>query len=237
MKRHLTIVFFFISLSSLTQAGALTISPVSLQMTDAQQTTSMTLKNDSGEETNIQIRVFKWTQENGNDAWQETSDITISPPSIKLEANRSYNVRIFRNTNRTVGTELAYRVIIDEIPRPSDARATGQGVKVNLRTSHPLFITNQNAIVSLSWQLRHDNGGWSVSARNAGGRHAQLTDVYLVDRNTKSKLALKINSVNGYILAAGFRDYEINGRAFIPQQGHQYAIEAKINGKSVATNL
>ncbi|MGP3592485.1 fimbrial biogenesis chaperone [Vagococcus sp. WN89Y] len=224
-------------LAEQSHAGALTISPVSLQMDESQKAISMTIKNDAPEATQIQLRVFQWQQENGNDRFSETEDIVISPPFIRLDAQRSYNVRIFRKSASLPATEKTYRIIIDEIPQPVDTRTTGEGVKISLRTSHPLFITPARAIASLSWAMKRDNQGWYISARNDGVRHALLTEVYLIDQNTGKKTALKVNSVNGYILGLSYRDYEIDQRQFTPLSGHRYQIEARVNGKAIAGRL
>jgi len=219
------------------QAGALTISPVSLQMSENQKAISMTIKNDASEETQIQLRVFQWRQENGNDLFSETEDIVISPPFIKLEALRSYNVRIYRKAAGLAAAEKTYRIIIDEIPMPVDARSGGEGVKISLRTSHPLFVTPARAIANLSWEMKRDSQGWYISARNNGVRHALLTEVYLRDRASGKRTALKVNSVNGYILGLSYRDYAIDQRQFAPLAGHDYEIEARVNGKAIAGRL
>lgn len=218
-------------------AGSLTISPVSLQMDENQKAISMTLQNDADEPAPIQLRVFRWTQDRGNDQFRETDDVVISPPFVTLAANRSYNVRIFRKDNRVQAQEMTYRIIIDEIPQPIDPRSTNGGVKMSLRTSHPLFITPDKAVTTVSWAMKRDSRGWYIAARNDGTRHALLTDVYLVDRSSKQKVALNVNSVNGYILSRSYRDYDLRGTQFAPLPGHQYAVEARINGKAITETL
>lgn len=218
-------------------AGALTISPVSLQMNENQKAISMTIKNDGAEATQIQLRVFRWRQEKGNDRFDETQDIVISPPFVTLAAQRSYNVRIFRKAASAVSAEQTWRIIIDEIPRPVDTRTTGEGVKISLRTSHPLFITPASAIAELDWAMKRDDQGWYVSARNSGARHALLSDVYVIDQSTRQKTALKVNSVNGYILGGSYRDYIFEDQKFTPLADHKYAIEARVNGKAIAGTL
>lgn len=218
-------------------AGALTISPVSLQMGENQKAISMTIKNDAAAPARIQLRVFNWAQEKGNDVFRETNDIMISPPFVTLESNRSYNIRIFINENSPPIKELTYRIIIDEIPQVIDSRSAGDGIKISLRTSHPLFITPENVIANISWNMKHDDNGWYISARNDGIRHALLTDVYLTDLNSNKKIALKVNSVNGYILGHSYRDYDIHGESFAPMVGHRYEIEANINGKTITNTL
>jgi len=227
----------FLLITGHASAVALTISPVSLQMDAGQKAISLTIKNDSADAAPIQLRVFRWTQEKGNDQFRETGEIVISPPFVTLAAGRSYNVRIFRKETLSPAQELSYRVIIDEIPRPVDTRSAAGGVKMSLRTSHPLFITSPDAVAAVTWSLKRDNRGWYLSARNDGTRHALLTDVYLVDRNSHQKVALNVNSVNGYILGHSYRDYDIRGTPFTPMTGHRYAVEAKINGKAITGTL
>ncbi|XTZ39748.1 fimbrial biogenesis chaperone [Salmonella enterica] len=206
-------------------------------MNEQQKAISMTIKNDSPEITQIQLRVFAWSQQQGNDIFQETNDITISPPFVKLAPDRSYNVRIFNRLTGRPEKEKTYRIIIDEIPRPVDPRTTGEGVKFSLRTSHPLFITPADAIASVTWSMKQDSRGWFISARNDGIRHALLTDVYLIDKTSNRKLPLKVNSINGYILGHSYRDFDMVGTRFAPMAGHHYQIEAMLNGKSVAGAL
>ncbi|MFX7333387.1 fimbria/pilus periplasmic chaperone, partial [Acinetobacter baumannii] len=78
--------------------------------------------NQSNESADLQVRIFEWTQNAGQDQLIPTDDIAISPPFLKLKPNDSYNLRVVRIKPEPISGEKTYRIIIDELPKPIDSR-------------------------------------------------------------------------------------------------------------------
>ncbi|ESK46711.1 fimbrial biogenesis chaperone [Acinetobacter oleivorans] len=230
MKKNIFIITgLFLSLSSSINAATIRLSPVNVEILSNQNASSISLFNQSNESTDLQIRVFEWTQKNGQDQLTPTDEIAISPPFLKLQPNDSYNLRVVRINPTPISGEKTYRIIIDELPKPIDSRKAAQGVNVLLRSSLPVFVVNKDAITKLNWKIDTNQEVPSLNISNIGNRHALLNNLMLVDTTANKSYPIKVNTVNGYILAEQSRSYSINN--FTYQPNHKYSVSLTVNGK------
>ncbi|MGR2824554.1 molecular chaperone [Acinetobacter sp. 1124_18A] len=230
MKKNIFIITgLFLTFSSPINAATIRLSPVNVEILSNQTAASISLFNQSNESTDVQIRVFEWTQKNGQDQLTPTDEIAISPPFLKLQSNDSYNLRVVRINPTPISGEKTYRIIIDELPKPIDSRKVAQGVNVLLRSSLPVFVVNKDAITQLNWKIDTNQEAPSLNISNIGNRHALLNNLMLVDTTANKSYPIKVNTVNGYILAEQTRSYSINN--FTYQPNHKYSVSLTVNGK------
>lgn len=220
-------------LPSMLNAASIRLSPVSVEILNDQSASSISLYNQSNESSDLQVRVFEWRQNAGQDQLIPTDEIAVSPPFLKLQPNDSYNLRVVRINPVPVSGEQTYRIIIDELPKPIDNRKVDQGVNVLLRSSLPLFVVNKDAITKLTWSIQQEQNNSSLIINNVGNRHALLSNLTLVDTTANKSYAIKVNTVNGYILAGKARNFNINPD-FKFQTDHKYNISLNINGKQTS---
>jgi fimbrial chaperone protein len=199
-------------------------------MLSDQSASSISLNNQSNEATDVQVRVFEWIQESGQDQLIPTEEIAVSPPFLKLKPNDSYNLRVVRINPVAISGEKTYRIIIDELPKPVDSRKAAQGVNVLLRSSLPVFVVNKDAITKLNWSIQQEQDNAYLSISNVGNRHALLNNLTLVDTTANKSYPIKVNTVNGYVLAGKVKNYNI-GSDFKFEANHKYNISLNINGK------
>ncbi|WP_198079293.1 fimbrial biogenesis chaperone [Acinetobacter calcoaceticus] len=220
-------------LPSMLNAASIRLSPVSIEILNDQSASSISLYNQSNESTDLQVRVFEWRQNAGQDQLIPTDEIAVSPPFLKLQPNDSYNLRVVRINPAPVSGEQTYRIIIDELPKPIDNRKADQGINVLLRSSLPLFVVNKDAITKLTWSIQQEQNISSLMISNVGNRHALLNNLTLVDVTANKSYAIKVNTVNGYILAGKARNFNISPD-FKFQTDHKYNISLNINGKQTS---
>ena len=231
MKKNIfvaTILLLF--LPSVLNAASIRLSPVNVEILSDQSASSISLYNQSNESADLQIRIFEWTQNAGQDQLIPTDDIAISPPFLKLKPNDSYNLRVVRIKPEPISGEKTYRIILDELPKPIDSRKASQGVNVLLRSSLPVFVVNKDAITQLNWKIDAKQNDTSLNISNIGNRHALLNDLILVDNTENKSYPIKVNTVNGYILSGKSRNFNISSD-FKFQADHKYNISLNINGK------
>ncbi|MFW1772186.1 fimbrial biogenesis chaperone [Acinetobacter seifertii] len=216
-------------LPSVLNAASIRLSPVNVEILSDQSASSISLYNQSNESADLQIRIFEWTQNAGQDQLIPTDDIAISPPFLKLKPNDSYNLRVVRIKPEPISGEKTYRIILDELPKPIDSRKASQGVNVLLRSSLPVFVVNKDAITQLNWKIDAKQNDTSLNISNIGNRHALLNDLILVDNTENKSYPIKVNTVNGYILSGKSKNYSINN--FTYQPNHKYSISLTVNGK------
>ncbi|MEB3796410.1 MULTISPECIES: molecular chaperone [unclassified Acinetobacter] len=229
MKKNIFVATLLLFLPSMLNAASIRLSPVSVEILSDQSASSISLYNQSNESADLQIRIFEWTQNAGQDQLIPTDDIAISPPFLKLKPNDSYNLRVVRIKPEPISGEKTYRIILDELPKPIDSRKASQGVNVLLRSSLPVFVVNKDAITQLNWKIDAKQNDTSLNISNIGNRHALLNDLILVDNTENKSYPIKVNTINGYILSGKSKNYSINN--FTYQPNHKYSISLTVNGK------
>ncbi len=230
MKKNIFVATsLLLFLPSMLNAASIRLSPVSVEILSDQSASSISLYNQSNESADLQIRIFEWTQNAGQDQLIPTDDIAISPPFLKLKPNDSYNLRVVRIKPEPISGEKTYRIILDELPKPIDSRKASQGINVLLRSSLPVFVVNKDAITQLNWKIDAKQNDTSLNISNIGNRHALLNDLILVDNTENKSYPIKVNTVNGYILSGKSKNYSINN--FTYQPNHKYSISLTVNGK------
>ena len=223
----------FVLCSSYGFSASLRFSPITINLSEKQPNTTLTVLNQSSEATTLQARVFEWTQVNGEDVLTPSNDLAISPVIIKLTPATSYNFRVVRIDKSPIKQEKSYRLILDELPKPVDARKQQQGISVLLRTALPVFVSHQDAMLDLSWRFEHSAAQTQVIINNTGDRHAKFTQLILLDQTTQSEYPIKVDTTNGYILHGQQRSYLIEDKKFVYQREHQYAIKSVVNRKQL----
>jgi fimbrial chaperone protein len=182
-----------------------------------QQASALWLENRGSETANLQIRVFGWSQSGFAEQYQNQRDVIGSPPVAKIEPGQKQLVRLTRTKDVPPGQELAYRIIIDEIPSAQPATADGgktaAAIRFQMRYSVPLFAYGAGlwskedstrardpkgvGLPQLSWRTVAVDGKPYVEVRNQGAVHARLTDVAIKQAGQSKPLA---EGLLGYVL-------------------------------------
>lgn len=222
-------------------ATSLQITPVRIDLPAGAGAAALTLRNQGNTPIHAQVRVFRWTQDDGNDALGATEEVVASPPIVRIQGGADQLVRIVRPAPATPsdrpGGEAAYRLLIDELPVP-DAVPDASGVKLQLRYSVPVFAgtpasTAPPRLVMHLWRNEDGNSegnnkrGWILSVRNAGQRHARLSDIALVNAGQRINVA---SGLFGYALPGAMRIWKINLPAnFAPASSMR--LDGAVNGE------
>lgn len=148
----------------------------------------------------MQIRVFRWTQTNGEDYYEEQQDVEASPPMARIQPGVRQLIRLTSNRAARRPGEGAYRIVVDEVPvRPTAQQAAAAqpdsdsngaphavGVRFQMRYSIPLFVyapssdgsqLSRKSALQLRCSLADDEGQKWVRISNDGNTHARLVDV------------------------------------------------------------
>jgi fimbrial chaperone protein len=144
------------------------------------------------------VRVFRWTQVDGADRLEPTTDVVASPPGTTLAPKAEYTVRIVRTSTRPVKGEESYRLLVDEIPDPR-ARREGE-IALVMRHSIPVFFSDgAGAPPLVAWRIERKPEGLVLVARNGGGRRLRLADLEIKD--VAGKVVHRHGGLAGYVLA------------------------------------
>ncbi|WP_146163369.1 fimbrial biogenesis chaperone [Sphingomonas fennica] len=188
-------------------AASLRISPIGLDLSEKDRAASITLSNSAEEPVSLQIRIFKWTQVDGEDKLDPTDEMLVSPPAATVPAGASYTIRVARPSVTPVTSELAYRVFIDELPKPIDPETGARGISMVLRTSMPVFVTPEKAKAQLQWSVAPSGVDLAVTVRNSGARSVKVANLSATTKDGTPLVATE--GLNGYVLAGVARTFKL----------------------------
>lgn len=196
--RYVLLAVALLGASQVQAASSVLIWPIDPVLEADQQASALWLENRGNETAHLQIRVFAWNQSGFDDQYQNQRDVIGSPPVARIAPGQKQLVRLTRTREVPPGQELAYRIIIDEIPSPRPAGDAAEGktaaaVQFQMRYSVPLFaygtglwskedLTRQRdpkgaGVPNLRWRKVVEGGRSYIEIRNQGAVHARLTDV------------------------------------------------------------
>jgi fimbrial chaperone protein len=232
-RRH-ALVWLLAWLAPAALAASLQITPIRVELPPGAGAAALSLRNRGDQPISAQVRVFRWTQAQGDDVLTPAEDIVASPPILRIEAQSEQLVRIVRPGPDTVPAETTYRLLIDELPQADTS--TTSGVRLQLRYSVPVFVGTPAAggAPRVNFALWRDGQSWMLGATNDDNRHAQISDVSLVaDTGAATPVAA---GLLGYALRGNHRAWRVplpNG--FAP--GPRMRVKATLNGTSVVRPL
>ncbi|VVE31071.1 P pilus assembly protein chaperone PapD-like protein [Pandoraea horticolens] len=184
--------------------ATLQVSPVIVNILPTQPATTLTLGNSGGLPIHGQLRLYAWTQRNGDNVLTPTEALIASPPIVRIEPGERQIVRLVHVAQKPEHHERSYRLLVDELPS-ADAAVT-DGVSIRLRYSLPVFVQARDAQApSLHFDVRVAQG--EVEVRNDGERHAQIGATRVLDASGRSvELA---RGLLGYVLAGQTRRFPL----------------------------
>ena len=92
----LTLAVIVIGAAGPSRAGQLSVEPILLEMSAPAATGILKLRNDDTVEVTAQTRILRWTQVDGVEKLEPTTDVVSSPPAVALAPKIDYVVRIVR---------------------------------------------------------------------------------------------------------------------------------------------
>lgn len=190
------------------QSASLRVAPTNLELIAPDSAAVLNVGNSAESPINVQVRVFRWSQENGQERLEPTNDVVASPPMIQLRSGGENLVRVVRVSKRPINGEESYRVIVDELP---DARRQQAGtVSMVLRHSIPVFFKSPEAKpADITWSIGRSSNGVVLQASNRGDSRIRLADLRLSQggRAVGGKEGLL-----GYVLAGSTMQWPIGAR-------------------------
>lgn len=174
-------------------ANSVLIWPIDPKIPAEDKAAELWLENRGDATTLMQVRVFGWQQQNGQEQFQTQQNVVASPPLVRIEPGQRQLVRLIKQAPLPASAENAYRVLLDEIPTPQAHGDNQAGLNLQMRYSVPLFaygdgLTPEAAKPQLSWRIAQVAGKSTLEVTNRGPGHARLSNVYLNDRRVAEGL-------------------------------------------------
>jgi fimbrial chaperone protein len=191
MKNLFHKLSFLVLLSITTSlfAAAVQITPIRVNLSPQTPIATLNLVNKASTPIMLETQTAHWTQKGGDDVYEPSQALIVSPPIISLEPGKAQLIRVaLRNKNSAKTEEDAFRIFIQEIPKYHPSHTPG--VDFALRFGVPAFIAPLDPIKhNLQWQTKRlAKGELQLRLINVSQGHIQLTHIKLLDPKTQKTL-------------------------------------------------
>lgn len=209
--------------SAVAAKGDLQARPTLLELQPKMAAGRVVLANTGDETVSAQVRVYAWTQQEGEDRLVASDHIVLSPPIVQIAPGAEQIVRFVRHGPAAVGQDQSYRLVVDELPNAKTS--TDTAVTIRLRYVLPLFVRASNARpAALTCRLL----AASLACTNSGGQAAQLGRTRLVDGQDH---ALELSAgLFGYVLPGSLRQWPLDPLP-LPSLSADLRLESQLNGQ------
>jgi fimbrial chaperone protein len=182
--------------------GHLQVGSTRVELAPGARATRLVLRNSGDAPVGAQVRVYDWSQPEGEDRLDETRAIALSPPIVRVAPGEEQVVRIVRQGPPPAGRDATYRVVAEEVPlTPQDASVA---VGFRMRFVLPLFDRAADAPpAQLSCRLSAN----TLSCVNAGGSACKLGETRLID--AAGHVLELTNGLFGYVLPRSTRRWTL----------------------------
>ena len=151
--------------------AVLSISPLRVELDGEGDGATVLLSNGSKRPLSVQSRLFAWAQDAGEDVYEPSGDLTISPSITSIPPGETQVVRVLRKVGASPG-EKRFRLVVDQLPDPALARP-GQ-TQTRIRFTVPVFLDRKAAQpAQLAWRVEKDR----LELTNSGGSTARVLDL------------------------------------------------------------
>jgi fimbrial chaperone protein len=194
--------------AAVSHSASLQVEPVLVDVRAPSAAATLTLRNGGPAPINAQIRVFRWSQADGIERLEPTTDVVASPPDANLTPKADYVVRIVRVSKQSVTSEEGYRLLVDELPSP--VQWQGRTVNLLVRSSIPVFFgPPQAGDPSVAWAVSVQGENLIVAARNNGDRRLRISSLRV--RNSNGEVVTFGNGLVGYVLGRSAMNWTASG--------------------------
>lgn len=192
----------------------------------------------------MQVRIFRWSQRDEGDRYENQQDVQPSPPVVTIPPGERQMIRLTAVSVPRPAGESAYRIVVDEIPTRSDKAVGGSGpdrnafgIRLQMRYSIPLFVyggpsddeagSGDKHGFNLRCTLLDRPDGKRVQVTNSGTAHARLVDVAFLVNGRDMPVA---EGLLGYVLPGSSMSWPVPNGA----TGREPPTMAAPNGGRIA---
>lgn len=151
--------------------ASLAVTPLRIELPAGTTAETVQVQNSTAGPMAVQIRLFAWSQQAGEDVYIPSSDLLVSPSIVSIPAGQTQLVRVMRKAAASQG-EKRFRLVIDQLPDP--ARARPGVAQTRVRFALPVFVDRDKAApASFAWRLTDGN----LELANTGGAAARIVQI------------------------------------------------------------
>ena len=172
-------------------ALAVTISPVKVELSRAHPVVTITVTNDADLPLTLQNQVLAWTQVDGEDHLEESTDLLVAPAIAEIEPRGTQIFRVTQRRPTVAVAERAYRLVLDDISATTARQSEVDGVNFVFSHRLPVFAAGTGKIGPKPHleKCPHSAEAGCVRLQNNGDQYVQVRSLIVTGRNWQEKLA------------------------------------------------
>lgn len=227
LRRSLLVGVLLLSAPPVFAQGRLQAGPTLIEFAPNVTSARLRLRNTGTEPVAAQVRVYAWSQPQGEDVLVPSEDLAVSPPIAEIPAAGEQLVRIVNLAPAAAGRDRTFRIVVDELPRAGESQ-TSQ-VKLRLRYVIPAFVRAAGAReAELTCSL--ETSGAELACENQGGRAAQLGQSRLLPGSGPA--IVLSDGLFGWVLPGSRRVWPLSPAVPDNTGRADLRLETQLNGRS-----
>ena len=172
--------FCLLLLAGRARASSIEISPVRVDLSAKARVGVLTVHNSGEDETVMQVSLIHWPASDEAYAFEPADDLLVTPTTFRLAGGAQQIVRVGLRGPVPAQTEVAYRLIIEEVPALQEQETTR--MRLVVRHDLPVFVAPDAADqhrVEMAIDCGPDGAGLQI--RNAGNSHLKVLRMALTE--------------------------------------------------------
>lgn len=164
----------------LVAAGSFSVIPVRILVAPRERAVAVTLTNLGDTPIALDAKLYQWQQRpDGSDQLSATDDLVLAPPLIRLQPKAQQVVRLALLRAADPQVQLAYRMIVRELPELAPDAQQSVAIPVALAMNLPIFVTPPGARWQVDCSARASVEGPQVRCQNTGNAAAVIRSARL----------------------------------------------------------
>lgn len=198
-------------------AGSFSVNPVRVELSAQRSSAVVQVENTGSGEVTVEARTFIWAQPDGKDQLSITREVIVTPQVFRLKAGATQLLRIGALRKPDQSIEMAYRLVLEEIPPPPGPDV--KGLQVALRISIPVFLRppiEAKDKIDVAITSANDRQLRLVFS-NSGNASAALSNLSVSEEASPDQLIAAHGGVI-YMLAGQRRELVLDSKRFSPDK-------------------
>ena len=170
--------------AGIASAQTVTISPLRANLSASEPVAMVTLRNDDPTRPSlIQARPSAWTVVDGEDRYDPTRELVVSPAIFRLDPGQTQVVRLTLRGEADPRSERLFRLFLQQLPDNAESGRSASNVRFLVTFSIPVIVSpsrNPGAAPKLAWSVERDPAGERrLRVVNDGTAHRKIVGVAL----------------------------------------------------------
>ncbi|MBE7941815.1 MULTISPECIES: fimbria/pilus periplasmic chaperone [Ramlibacter] len=157
------------------RAAELAVDPVVVVLDAQHDRRALQIENRGPQAVLLQVDARRWTQPDGTDLLEPTTQLVVNPPVFRIEPGRHQVVRVGLRALPELQAEGSFRLIVREVPVPAQAAEPAVHVLLELRL--PVYLAPARPVRAQRWRAWTQGEGVQVEVENTGNVHQSFASL------------------------------------------------------------